>query len=126
MNEAMESVIVSETLNDSNGTPVPARVPGAFVVNLLEDTGRFDRGEAELLLSIFEWVEMEARGFPDLLEGLCRLRGAGGEAKEGSGGLDAYDDQGDEEMNEAVQNVCVRRGDAAPRPNTRAASLLGK
>ena len=76
MNEAMESVIVSETLNDSNGTPVPARVPGAFVVDLLEETGRFDRGEAEVLLSILEWVEVEARGFPDLLEGLCRLRGA--------------------------------------------------
>ena len=76
MNEAMESVIVSETLNDSNGTPVPVKVPGAFVVDLLEETGRMDKGEAEVLLSILEWVEVEARGFPDLLEGLCRLRGA--------------------------------------------------
>ena len=73
MNEAMDSVIVSES---DEGTPVPARVPGAFVVDLLEETGRMDRGEAEVLLSILEWVEVEARGFPDLLEGLCRLRGA--------------------------------------------------
>ena len=43
-------------------SPVPAKVPGAFVVDLLEDTGRFDRGEAELLLSILEWVEAEALG----------------------------------------------------------------
>ncbi len=33
-------------------------------------------GEAELMLSIFGWVELEARGFPPLLAGLCRLRGA--------------------------------------------------
>ena len=75
MNEAMESVIVKQNVEDAV-TPVPTRVPGAFVVDLLEDTGRFDRGEAEVLLSILEWVEVEARGFPDLLEGLCRLRGA--------------------------------------------------
>ena len=75
MNEAMESLIVSEKMMDEI-VPVPARVPGAFVVDLLEDTGSMDRGEAEVLLSILEWVEVEARGFPDLLEGLCRLRGA--------------------------------------------------
>ena len=74
MNEATENVCVSEIENVV--APVPAKVPGAFVVDLLEETGRFDRGEAELLLSWFEWVEMEVRGFPDLLEGLCRLRGA--------------------------------------------------
>ena len=74
MNGSVDSVIVSESVDV--GTPVPARVPGAFVVDLLEETGRFDRGEAELLLSWFEWVEVEVRGFPDLLEGLCRLRGA--------------------------------------------------
>ena len=71
----MENVVVSETV-EKMISPVPARVPGAFVVDLLEDTGRFDRGEAELLLSWFEWVELEVRGFPALLEGLCRLRGA--------------------------------------------------
>ena len=43
----------------------------------LEEAARFDRGKAELLLlSIFEWVEVEALGSPALLEGLCRLRGA--------------------------------------------------
>ena len=58
------------------GEPVPAAVPGEFVVDLLEDTGMMDRGEAELLMSIFAWVEVEVLGFPDLLEGLSRLRGA--------------------------------------------------
>ena len=43
------------------------------MVDLLEETGRFDREEAELLLS---WVEVEVRGVPAMLEGLCRLRGA--------------------------------------------------
>jgi len=61
---------------DVKGTGVPVKVPGAFVVDLLEDTGTFERGEVELLLSWFEWVELEVRGVPRLLEGLCRLRGA--------------------------------------------------
>ena len=69
MTGSVERVIVSET---DEGTPVPA----AFVVCQLEDTGRLDRGEAELLLSWFEWVEVEVLGSPMLLEGLCRLRGA--------------------------------------------------
>ncbi len=47
-------------------------VLGAFVVDLLEDTGRMDRREADLLLTWLEWVEVEVRGFTDLLE---RLRG---------------------------------------------------
>ena len=83
MNGSVDSVIVSESVDV--GSPVPARVPGAFVVNLLEETGCFDRGEAELLLSWFEWVEMEVRGFPDLLEGICRLRGAVMKAAVGEG-----------------------------------------
>ena len=49
--------------------PVPSMVPGAFVVDLLEDTGRFDRGEAELLPTWFEWVEAESRGFPGVAGG---------------------------------------------------------
>ncbi len=56
-------------------SPVPAKVPGAFVVDLLEDTGRFDRREAELLLSILEWVEVEALG-PQVVEELCGPQGA--------------------------------------------------
>ena len=55
---------------------MPSREPGEFWVDLLEDTGPMDRGEAELLLSWCEWVEVEARGAPDMLEGLRRLRGA--------------------------------------------------
>jgi len=47
---------------------VPVTVRNAFVVDLLGDTGRFDRGEAEVLLSWFEWFEVEARRFPTLLE----------------------------------------------------------
>jgi len=94
VNEAMESVYVRENdetlrgrrahahlpckdrgdVKDTSGVPV--KVPGAFVVDLLEDTGTFERGEVELLLSWFEWVELEVRGVPRLLEGLCRLRGA--------------------------------------------------
>ena len=49
MNEAIENLVVSETVEGV--VPVPARVPGAFVVDLLEDTGRMGRGEAEMLLS---------------------------------------------------------------------------
>ena len=56
--------------------PIPARVPGEFVVDLLEETGPMDREEAGLVLSWLEFVEREARGCPDLLEGLARLRGA--------------------------------------------------
>ena len=75
MNEALEDVIVSEDVDDV-GTPVPAMVPGAFVVDLLEDTGMMGREEAELLMSWFDWVEVEAQGIDDLVEGLRRLRGA--------------------------------------------------
>ena len=72
-NETVTTQVDITCFIDYKEMGVPARVPGAFVVDLLEDTGRFDRGEAELLLS---WVEVEVRGVPDLLEGLCRLRGA--------------------------------------------------
>ena len=40
------------------------------MVDLREATGPMGRGEAGLMLTWFEWVEEEARGFPDLLEGL--------------------------------------------------------
>ncbi len=69
--------IASRLVRDEvRGEPVPVVVPGEFVVDLLEDTGMMDRAETELMLSILEWVEVEAQGFPDLVEGLCRLRGA--------------------------------------------------
>ena len=48
----------------------------SIVVDLLEDTGMMDRGEAELLMSWLEWVEMEVQGYEGLLEGLSTLKGA--------------------------------------------------
>ncbi len=62
--------------DEVRGEPVPVVVPGEFVVDLLEDTGMMDREETEVMLSILEWVEVEAQGVDDLLEGLSRLRGA--------------------------------------------------
>jgi hypothetical protein len=44
------------------------------VVDLLEATGPVGRREAEVLLSLLEWVEVEAEG--ELLEGVRLLRGA--------------------------------------------------
>ena len=35
-----------------------------------------DPGLASLLLTWIEWVEVEVVGFPELLERMCRLRGA--------------------------------------------------
>jgi hypothetical protein len=69
MNEAVEGVVVGETVEDA----VPVKVLGAFVVDLFEETGRMDKEEAELLLSWFEWVEVEVRGFPNLMEEVSRL-----------------------------------------------------
>jgi len=66
--EAIENVCVSEIVNVE--APVPAKVPGAFIVDLLEETGMMDRGEAELLFTWFEWVEVEVRGFPGALAAL--------------------------------------------------------
>ena len=90
MSETFENVCVCEKLRgrrararlsccelgDDGKMPVPATVPGSFVVDLLEATGPMDRGEAGLMLSWLEWVEVEARGCPELLEGIGRLRGA--------------------------------------------------
>ncbi len=58
------------------GEPVPAAVPGEFVIYLGVDTGMMDSGEAELLMSALAWVEVEAQGDSDLVEGLSRLKGA--------------------------------------------------
>ena len=51
----------------------------AYVLDELE--GEFSKfgGVAEAasgFLSAMHWVEVEVRGFPDLLEGLARLKGA--------------------------------------------------
>ncbi len=58
--------------------PVPANVPGEFVVYLGTDdvAERLDVATAQLLLTWIEWVEAEVWGYPSLLEGLYRLRGA--------------------------------------------------
>ena len=61
--------------DDGSQGPIPARVPGDFVVDLLEATGPMDRDEAGLVLSWLEFVEGEAEE-ADLLEGIGRLRGA--------------------------------------------------
>jgi hypothetical protein len=50
---------------DGVKAPVPAWEPHGFVVDLLEDTGLMDRGEAEVLLSVLERVEAEG----ELVEG---------------------------------------------------------
>ena len=67
------------------GGPIPPTVPGEFVVELgavvsaepLEglEEGLTDLGPA-VVLSWLEWVEVELRGFDDLLEHLRLLRGA--------------------------------------------------
>ncbi len=58
--------------------PVPANVPGEFVVYLGTDEVPewLDPDLTALLLTWIAWVEVEVWGFPVLLEGLCRLRGA--------------------------------------------------
>ena len=71
-------------------TPVPTLVPGDFTVRLgdvmpgwvmegLEaEFGKYG-GVTEAVsgfLSCMQWVEVEVRGYDDLLEGLSRLKGA--------------------------------------------------
>ena len=93
MNEAMETMYVRKNddmplrgrrararlpccdMGDDGQGPIPATVPGGFVVDLLEATGPMDRDEAGLVLSWLEFVEREAEE-ADLLEGIGRLRGA--------------------------------------------------
>ena len=58
--------------------PVPAAVPGEFVVYLGTDDvpEALEAGMAELLLTWIEWVEVEVRGIDHFVEELHRLRGA--------------------------------------------------
>jgi len=86
MNEAIENVCVSETVNDV--TPVPAVAPGDFDVRIgegwggslhdltgeLAEWGHGPGAAVELLLTWCEWVEVGA--FPDLMERMRLLRGA--------------------------------------------------
>jgi hypothetical protein len=73
--EAVESLLVRL---DDDGMPVPVSVPEDFVVHLGRDDvpDSLDWVMAELLLTWIEWVEIEIRGFPGLLERLRLLRGA--------------------------------------------------
>ena len=50
-------------------------MPGEFVDRQGEVRGRLDIGMAGLLLTWIEWVDVEVRGFPGLLEDLRRLKG---------------------------------------------------
>jgi hypothetical protein len=89
MNEAMENVCVSETVEE-NVSPVPACVPGEFTVRLGEGWGGSLHDLADglsewelgaeaavgLLLTWLEWVEVEVGRFPDLVDSLHLLRGA--------------------------------------------------
>jgi hypothetical protein len=88
MNEAVENVCVKVDVSDIG--PVPATVPGDFTVRLRdviagqvmdeleEEFKRFGgaAGAASGFMSMMHWVEEEVRDFPDLLEGLGRLKGA--------------------------------------------------
>ena len=72
------------------GAPVPPAVPGEFVVRLGEDWGgslhdladglaEFELGAeaaVEMILTWMDFVEIELKGFNDLLEQLHLLRGA--------------------------------------------------
>ncbi len=95
VNEAVETLVASdETLRlgrtpvrprcqDRQGVegtscePVPAAVPGEFVVYLGTDEvpEALEAGMAELLLTWIEWVEVEMRGIDHFVEELHRLRG---------------------------------------------------
>ncbi len=103
MNEAVETVVANDGAlrgrcarahlpchDRQGGEGTPAAVPGDFTVRLgdvmpgwvmegLEaEFGAFG-GVTEAIsgfLSAIHWVEVEARGFDDLLEGLARLKGA--------------------------------------------------
>ena len=88
MNEAIENVVVSVSTNDA--VPVPAVAPEDFDVRIGEGWGgslhdlagglaewRPGAGAAvELLLTWIEWVEVETRAFPDVMERRRLLRGA--------------------------------------------------
>ena len=73
MEKANESRIETEVV-----APVPAAVPGEFVIYLgVDDVPEgLEAGMVEVLLTWLEWVEVELQGFDDLVEELHRLRGA--------------------------------------------------
>ena len=100
MNEAVETLVASGTddemplrlgrtpvrlrcqdrqgVEETSCEPVPASVPGEFVVYLGTDDvpEALEAGMTELLLTWIDWVEVEVRGFDHFVEELRRLRGA--------------------------------------------------
>jgi hypothetical protein len=89
MNESVETTIVGMCMENETG-PVPPAVPGEFEVRLGEGWGgslheladglaEFELGaEAAvgMFLSWLQFVEVELKGFDDLLEQLYLFRGA--------------------------------------------------
>jgi hypothetical protein len=75
MSGTVEMNRVSEA---QEGAPVPAAVPGEFVVYLGTDDvpDGLDPDLTALLLTWIEWVEVEVRGIDHFVEELRRLRGA--------------------------------------------------
>ena len=77
MNLVMRKMNESE-IETEGVAPMPAAVPGEFVIYLgVDDVPEgLEAGMVELLLTWLEWVEVELQGFDDLVEELHRLRGA--------------------------------------------------
>ena len=89
MNESIGTTVVSVCMENETG-PVPMAVPGEFLVRLGEGWGRslhdladglaeFELGAeaaVEMMLTWCEFVEIELKGFDDLLQQLRLLRGA--------------------------------------------------
>ena len=89
MNESIGTTVVSTRMENEAG-PVPSAVPGEFLIRLGQGWGgshhdladglaEFELGAeaaAELILTWMTFVEVELKGFDDLLEQLHLLRGA--------------------------------------------------
>jgi hypothetical protein len=66
MNGEIEAVSVGESVNEE-GAPVPASVPGDFVIRLGTDVV-WDEAMVALMLSWLEWVEEEVQGVDNRLD----------------------------------------------------------
>ena len=89
MNESIGTTAVSMSMENETG-PVPSAVPGEFVVklgagwggslhDLADGLAEFELGAeaaVKMMLSWLTFVEIELKGFDDLLEQLRLLRGA--------------------------------------------------
>ena len=89
MNESVETTTVGMCMENGAG-PVPLAVPGELLVrlgegwsgslhDLVDGLAEFELGAeaaVEMFLTWMTFVEIELKGFDDLVEGLRRLRGA--------------------------------------------------